>query len=58
MIRIGTRNPKKIETRTTTNNWLQLERDLELELAPKPNWSRFEIWKFKRINQKNAVKKI
>jgi hypothetical protein len=37
MIRIGTSNQEKIETRTTTNNWLQLKLDLELELVPKPN---------------------
>ncbi len=37
MIRIDIRNQEKFETKTTTNNWLQLELDLELEFVPKPN---------------------
>jgi hypothetical protein len=47
MIRNGTKNQEKIETKSTTNNWLQLKPNLELELVPKPNWSRFQFWKFK-----------
>jgi hypothetical protein len=34
MIKVGTKNQEKIETKTTTNNWLQLTPNLELELVP------------------------